>query len=104
MGGLFGVVAEDNCMTDLFFGIDYPSHLGTTMGGLAVLSDRLTEPTYHTLTNSQFKTEFSDDFNENNGNMGIGVISLRRDDKQPLVFKSKLGTFALCTDGLIKNS
>jgi amidophosphoribosyltransferase len=74
------------------------------MGGLVVLSDRITEPTYHTLTNSQFKTEFKDDFNEIDGNMGIGVISSRKDDKQPLVFKSKLGTFALCTDGLIKNA
>jgi amidophosphoribosyltransferase len=104
MGGLFGVVTENNCKTDLFFGIDYHSHLGTTMGGLAVLSDRITEPTYHTLTNSQFKTEFKDDFDEIDGNIGIGVISSRKADKQPLVFKSKLGTFALCTDGLLKNA
>lgn len=104
MGGLFGVVTANDCKTDLFFGIDYHSHLGTTMGGLAVLSDRIAEPTYHPLTNSQFKTEFKDDFNEIDGNIGIGVISSRKDDKQPLIFKSTLGNFALCTDGLIKNA
>lgn len=36
MGGLFGVVSGDSCVTDLFFGVDYHSHLGTRRGGMAV--------------------------------------------------------------------
>ena len=27
MGGMFGVVSRKDCVTDLFFGIDYHSHL-----------------------------------------------------------------------------
>jgi len=104
MGGLFGVVSRENCINDLFYGIDYHSHLGTTIGGLVVLSDRITNPICHEITNSHFKTEFRDDFEKLSGNLGIGVISSREDDKQPLVFRSKLGTFALCTDGFIKNA
>ena len=104
MGGLFGVVSRENCINDLFYGIDYHSHLGTTVGGLVVLSDRITNPICHEIANSHFKTEFRDDFEKLSGNLGIGVISSREDDNQPLVFKSKLGIFALCTDGLIKNA
>ncbi|MCK5626301.1 amidophosphoribosyltransferase, partial [Candidatus Bathyarchaeota archaeon] len=104
MGGLFGVVSRENCINDLFYGIDYHSHLGTTIGGLVVLSDRITKPICHEITNSHFKTEFRDDFEKLSGNLGIGVISSREDDKQPLDFRSKLGIFALCTDGLIKNA
>ena len=36
MGGIFGVVSKSNCTLDLFFGIDYHSHLGTRRGGMAV--------------------------------------------------------------------
>jgi amidophosphoribosyltransferase len=104
MGGLFGVVSRKNCANDLFYGVDYHSHLGTTIAGLAVLSEKIVEPICHDITNSQFKTEFKDDVQQLSGKVGIGVISSRRNDRQPIVFKSKLGTFALCTDGLIKNS
>jgi len=104
MGGLFGVVSRGDCAKDLFYGVDYHSHLGTTIGGVAVLSDRIAEPICHDITNSQFKTEFKNDFDTLSGNMGIGVIGSREDDRQPIIFKSKLGTFALCTDGAIKNA
>ena len=87
MGGLFGVVSRENCINDLFYGIDYHSHLGTTIGGLVVLSDRITKPICHEITDSHFKTEFKDDFENQSGNLGIGVISSREEDKQPLVFR-----------------
>nr|MBC8359574.1 amidophosphoribosyltransferase [Candidatus Aminicenantes bacterium] len=38
MGGLFGVVSKEDCVSDLFFGTDYHSHLGTKRGGLAVIN------------------------------------------------------------------
>ena len=62
MGGLFGVVSKESCANDLFYGIDYHSHLGTTIGGLAVLSDTMCEPICQDITDSQFKTEFKKDF------------------------------------------
>jgi hypothetical protein len=31
MGGLFGVASKEDCVTDLFFGTDYHSHLGTAI-------------------------------------------------------------------------
>ena len=39
MGGMFGVVSRKDCVTDLFFGIDYHSHLGTKKGGIAVYGE-----------------------------------------------------------------
>lgn len=104
MGGLFGIVSKENCLHDLFYGIDYHSHLGTTIGGFTVLSDRIAESTYHDISNSQFKTEFKEDFEKLSGNLGIGIISSIENDKQPIVFRSRLGTFALCTDGSILNA
>ena len=35
MGGFFGTVSKTECVTDLFYGTDYNSHLGTKRGGLA---------------------------------------------------------------------
>jgi amidophosphoribosyltransferase len=103
MGGLFGVVSNENCINDLFYGIDYHSHLGTTIGGTVVLSNKISEPIFHDISNSQFKTEFREDFERINGNLGIGVISSKKVDRQPIVIRSKIGTFAICTDGIIKN-
>ena len=36
MGGIFGVASKNSCTLDLFFGVDYHSHLGTKRGGMAV--------------------------------------------------------------------
>lgn len=38
MGGIFGVASKSDCVMDLFFGIDYHSHLGTRRGGMTVYS------------------------------------------------------------------
>ena len=34
MSGFFGVAADHDCVSDLFYGTDYHSHLGTRRGGL----------------------------------------------------------------------
>ena len=39
MGGIFGVASKSSCILDLFFGIDYHSHLGTRRGGMAVYGE-----------------------------------------------------------------
>ncbi len=101
LGGLFGVASKGNCLSDLFFGTDYNTHLGTEMGGLAMLDGDLKIVT-HNISNSQFKFRFGKYFGKLEGNLGIGVIS-DLGETQPIKFEAKIGNFAVCTVGLIKN-
>lgn len=102
MGGLFGVAAKENCITDLFFGVDYHSHLGTRRGGMAVYSAETGfERAIHNIENSPFRTKFEKDIDEMNGTMGIGCIS--DTDPQPLIVRSHLGNYAITTVGRINN-
>jgi amidophosphoribosyltransferase len=102
LGGLFGVASKDNCARDLFFGTDYNTHLGTEVGGLALL-DADIDIISHDISNSQFKSKFSKYYGKLKGNLGIGVISDTKEE-QPIKFETKIGNFALCTIGLLKNS
>jgi amidophosphoribosyltransferase len=102
LGGLFGVVSKDSSVKDLFFGTDYNTHLGTEVGGLALLDNEI-ETISHDISNSQFKSRFKKHYNKMKGELGIGVISDTKEE-QPIKFEAKIGTFALCTVGLIKNS
>ena len=102
MGGIFGVASKSDCVMDLFFGIDYHSHLGTRRGGMAVYSrsagfDRV----IHNIENSPFRTKFDKDVAEMEGNLGIGCIS--DNEPQPLLVRSHLGNFAITTVGKINN-
>ena len=102
MGGFCGIVAEDDCVSDLFFGTDYHSHLGTHRGGMAVLGDGGTfQRAIHNIQNSPFRSKFENDVPRFSGKVGIGVIS--DTDPQPLVMCARLGTFAIVTVGLIGN-
>ena len=101
MGGFFGVISKKDCTTDLFYGTDYHSHLGTKRGGLATLNNGNFIRYIHDITNSQFKTKFEVDITKMRGNKGIGVISDYED--QPLIISSHLGTYAIVTVGVIKN-
>jgi amidophosphoribosyltransferase len=100
MSGIFGIVSKKNCATELLYGTDYHSHMGTEFGGLAVLGTRFYR-SIHDISKSQFKSKFFDDYREMEGNLGIGVISDR--DAQPLIVSSKLGTFAIVSAGLVEN-
>jgi amidophosphoribosyltransferase len=102
LGGLFGLASKDNCAKDLFFGTDYNTHLGTEVGGLALLDETI-EVFSHDISNSQFKSKFSEQYGKLKGKLGIGVISVIKEE-QPIKFEAKIGNFALCTVGLIKNS
>jgi amidophosphoribosyltransferase len=102
LGGLFGVSSKDSCTKDLFFGTDYNSHLGTEVGGLALLDNDI-EILSHDISNSQFKSKFGKYYGKLKGKLGIGVISDTKYE-QPIKFETKIGNFALCTVGLIKNS
>jgi amidophosphoribosyltransferase len=101
MSGIFGVVSQNDCLEDLFYGTDYHSHLGTQFGGLAVWADELVRK-IHDIQGSQFKTKFYEDYKKMKGNKGIGVISAR--DEQPIYINSKFGPFALVTNGFIDNA
>lgn len=100
MSGLFGVVSEENCMESLFYGVDYHSHLGSSYGGVAVLGKTF-ERRIHDLSQSQFKSKFSDELVNFKGNTGIGVISDK--DEQPVHIHSRHGSFCLVTDGFLEN-
>ena len=39
MGGIFGTISKKSCVSDLFYGTDYNSHLGTRRGGMATYSE-----------------------------------------------------------------
>ncbi|MBR2344490.1 MAG: amidophosphoribosyltransferase [Lentisphaeria bacterium] len=102
MGGFFGVVSSGDCVSDLYFGIDYHSHLGTRRGGIAVARDNGgIDRSIHDISNSQFRSKFDDEIGGFSGKCGIGVISDTED--QPLIITSQLGTFAVCTVGKINN-
>lgn len=101
MSGLFGVVTNKPCATDLFYGTDYHSHLGTRRAGLSTIDNGVVHLNIHNIENTQFKTKFSDDIAEMLGNQGIGVIS--DSDAQPIVCNSHLGRFAVCTVSRINN-
>jgi len=102
MSGLFGVVSNNNCITSLYYGTDYHSHLGTEYGGIAFINEKdMPVKKIHDIENSQFKTKFYEGSDKINSNYGIGVIS--DSDPQPLSFESKFGPFAICTAGLVKN-
>ena len=101
MGGFCGVTSERDCVSDLFFGTDYHSHLGTHRGGMAVLGEGGFQRSIHNIQNAPFRSKFDQDIARFSGNVGIGVIS--DTDPQPLVMCSKLGTFAIVTVGLVAN-
>ena len=101
MGGVCGVISKQDCVSDLFFGTDYHSHLGTHRGGMAVLGPNGFQRSIHNIQNAPFRSKFDQDFGRFSGKVGIGVIS--DTDPQPLVMCSKLGTFAIVTVGLIAN-
>ena len=102
MGGIFGVASKSSCVLDLFFGIDYHSHLGTRRGGMAVYDKQKGfDRGIHNIENSPFRTKFDKDVSELQGNLGIGCIS--DNEPQPLLVRSHLGNFAITTVGKINN-
>ncbi|MBQ2553378.1 MAG: amidophosphoribosyltransferase, partial [Treponema sp.] len=102
MGGIFGVVSRDECSLDLFFGVDYHSHLGTRRGGLAVYTaENQFKRSIHNIQNSPFRTKFENDIGEMKGRLGIGCISDY--EPQPLLARSHLGSFAITTVGIVTN-
>ena len=101
MGGFFGVASKHDCVLELFYGVDYHSHLGTRRGGMAVYGKDGFNRAIHNIENSPFRTKFERDVEELEGNLGIGCISDY--EPQPLLLQSHLGSFAITTIGKINN-
>ena len=101
MGGLFGCVSKQDCVSDLFYGTDYHSHLGTKRGGLAIRNKADFSRSIHNIENDYFRSKFEPDLPKLHGNNGIGIISDH--DPQPLIIGSHLGTFAIVTVCKIHN-
>ena len=103
MGGFFGVASSNDCIQDVFFGTDYHSHLGTRRGGMTSYSPELGfQRNIHSIENSPFRTKFEKDVEKMRGNICIGCIS--DTDPQPIMVRSKLGLYAVCSIGIITNA
>ena len=103
MGGFFGVTSKQDCMVDVFFGVDYHSHLGTRRGGMAAWDpEKGLQREIHNIENAPFRTKFENIFEDMQGTSVIGCIS--DSDPQPLLIRGKMGTFAICTVGIINNA
>lgn len=103
MGGFFAAASKDDCVFDLFFGVDYHSHLGTRRAGMAVYSEEDGfDKAIHNIENAPFRTKFTKESNSMKGTLGIGCIS--DFEAQPILVRSHHGTFAITTVGKINNA
>lgn len=103
MGGFFGVVSKHDAISDVFFGTDYHSHLGTRRGGMAAYDPQIgLQREIHNIQNAPFRTKFEHIFQDMQGTSAIGCIS--DTDPQPLLIRSNLGTYAISIIGRINNA
>ena len=103
MGGFFGIASKQDCMVDVFFGVDYHSHLSARRGGMAAYDPEAgLQREIHNIENSPFRTKFENIFDEMHGISAIGCIS--DSDPQPLLVRSRFGTFAITTIGVVNNA
>ena len=103
MGGFFGITSKKDCLLDVFFGTDYQSHLGTKRGGLAAYDREIgLQRKIHSIEGAPFRTKFEGIFSEMQGTSAIGCIS--DTDPQPMLMRSHLGTYAICTVGVVLNA
>ncbi|NQV01139.1 MAG: amidophosphoribosyltransferase, partial [Bacteroidia bacterium] len=101
MGGIFGTISTSDCVSDLYYGTDYNSHLGTRRGGMAVFNGDGFTKAIHNIENSYFRTKFEPDLPGFKGKSGIGVIS--DTESQPIIIRSHLGEFAIVSVSKINN-
>ena len=79
MGGLFGTISKDDCVSDVFYGTDYHSHLGTRRGGLAVHSSSGFHRSIHNIENNYFRSKFEAD-------LPIGSLRYKNLDSSIITF------------------
>lgn len=102
MGGFFGVAKRQKCVNDLFYGIDYNSHMGTKRAGMVTVNTvGIFTRSIHNIENSYFRTKFEKDLINFDGKSGIGVIS--DTDAQPIIINCRHGKFAIVTVARVVN-
>jgi amidophosphoribosyltransferase len=102
MSGFFGSILKSDCVSDVFYGTDYHSHLGTKRAGLVFYSkEEGFQRAIHSLEDGYFRNKFENDLSGFYGNCGIGVISDH--EAQPIRVTSHLGRFAVATVSKIVN-
>ena len=103
MGGFFGAISKRDVTLDIFFGVDYHSHLGTRRGGMILYDEQDGfQRQIHSIENTPFRTKFEKDLQKFHGCAGIGCIS--DTDPQPLLVRSHLGVYAISTVGILNNA
>lgn len=103
MGGFFGITSKKQCVQDVFFGVDYHSHLGNSRAGMAAVNSKDGfQREIHNIENSPFRTKFDNITSRIKGRACIGCISDL--DPQPLLIKSKFGVYAITMVGYVANN
>ena len=103
MGGFFGAISRRDVVLDVFFGVDYHSHLGTRRAGMVMHhKEKGFQRQIHNIENAPFRSKFENDLTDFRGCSGIGCIS--DTDPQPLLVRSHLGLYAITTVGIINNA
>ena len=102
MSGFFGSISKEDCVSDVFYGTDYHSHLGTKRAGMVIFSkEKGFQREIHNLENSYFRNKFENTILKFSGKSGIGIIS--DTEAQPILVTSHLGQFAVATVSKIVN-
>jgi len=103
MSGFFGVVGKGDVLSDVFFGTDYHSHLGTKSAGITAFSkERGLQRKIHNIDNAPFRTQFEGILEQMEGTSAIG--SINDSDPQPLLVQSSIGRYAIAFVGVINNA
>ena len=103
MSGFYGSISNHDVVSEIYYGTDYHSHLGTKRGGMAFFNQqhKTFERSIHSLENSYFRNKFEDELVRFSGHSGIGIIS--DTDSQPILLNTHLGMFSLVTVSRINN-
>lgn len=102
MSGFYGVVSKKKCVSDVFYGTDYHSHLGTKRAGMVFYNqEEGFRRSIHSLESDYFRSKFEPDLDKFEGKLGMGIIS--DTDPQPILFNSHMGRFAIVSVSRLVN-
>ena len=102
MGGYFGAVSRRKVTFDVFYGVDYHSHLGTKSAGITMWdNEKGFHREIHSISNTPFRTKFEKELDEMQGTSGIGCINDA--EAQPIIVRSHLGIYSIIVTGLVTN-
>ena len=98
--GVFGIYSAENCVNDIYLGIDFLQHRGQEYCGIATVNNNQIGLITHRGRVGERFTAL--ELQSLQGNFGIGHVSLK--DRQPIWLETNLGSFAACFSGNIINA